>query len=97
MEHLLFYQISRAMNTIKNTKKTIIMLKSQKPPRINILGGYIAYIDADKHIELSKDYLLENWGARRAALRPYFFLSFILGSLVRYPAFLRTGLKSSSA
>ena len=32
-------------------------------------------------------YLLENCGARRAALRPYFFLSFILGSRVRKPAF----------
>ena len=30
-----------------------------------------------------RDYLLENWGALLAALRPYFFLSFILGSLVR--------------
>ncbi len=28
-------------------------------------------------------YLLLNCGARRAALRPYFFLSFILGSRVR--------------
>ena len=39
-----------------------------------------------------EDYLFENCGARRAALRPYFFLSFIRGSLVRYPADLRTGL-----
>ena len=37
-------------------------------------------------------YLFENCGARRAPLRPYFFLSFILGSLVRNPAFLRIGL-----
>ncbi len=29
------------------------------------------------------NYLLENWGARRAALRPYFLRSFILGSRVR--------------
>ena len=29
---------------------------------------------------------MENWGARRAAFRPYFFLSFILGSRVRNPA-----------
>ena len=28
----------------------------------------------------NKSQRLENWGARRAALRPYFFLSFILGS-----------------
>ena len=44
-----------------------------------------------------KTYLLENWLARRAALRPYFFLSFILGSRVRKPAFLRAGLYVSSA
>ncbi len=31
----------------------------------------------------SNPYLFENCGARRAALRPYFFLSFIRGSLVR--------------
>ncbi len=36
-------------------------------------------------------YLLENWDARLAALRPYFFLSFIRGSLVRRPAFLSIG------
>ena len=36
-------------------------------------------------------YLLENWGARRAALRPYFLRSFIRGSRVRKPAFLRIG------
>ena len=36
-------------------------------------------------------YLLENCGARRAALRPYFFLSFILGSRVRKPAAFRSG------
>ncbi len=29
------------------------------------------------------NYLLENWGARRAAFRPYFLRSFILGSRVR--------------
>ncbi len=44
-----------------------------------------------------KTYLLENWLARRAALRPYFFLSFILGSRVRKPAFLSAGLYVSSA
>ena len=46
-------------------------------------------------------YLLENWGARRAALRPYFLRSFIRGSRVRKPAFLRmarySGLTSSRA
>lgn len=44
----------------------------------------------------SKNYLFENCGARRAALRPYFFLSFIRGSRVRNPAFLRAGRSDSS-
>lgn len=42
-------------------------------------------------------YLFENCGARRAAFKPYFFLSFILGSLVRKPAFLSEGRYSSSS
>ena len=37
-------------------------------------------------------YLFENCGALRAALRPYFLRSFIRGSRVKNPAFLRTGL-----
>ena len=42
------------------------------------------------------NYLLENCGARRAPLRPYFFLSFIRGSRVSRPAFLRVGRRDSS-
>ena len=42
------------------------------------------------------NYRLLNCGARRAAFRPYFFLSFIRGSLVRKPSFFRTGLYSAS-
>ena len=42
-------------------------------------------------------YLFENCGARRAAFKPYFFLSFILGSLVKKPAFLRIGRYSSES
>ena len=42
-------------------------------------------------------YLFENCGARRAFFKPYFFLSFIRGSLVRYPAFLSVGLYSSES
>ncbi len=38
---------------------------------------------------------LENWGARRAAFRPYFLRSFIRGSRVRKPAFFSTGRFSS--
>ena len=37
-----------------------------------------------------------NWGALRAFLRPYFFLSFILGSLVTKPAFFNSDFKFSS-
>ena len=48
-------------------------------------------------MRLLANYLFENCGALRAALRPYFFLSFIRGSLVRYPAFLSAGLYSASA
>ncbi len=44
----------------------------------------------------NRNYLFENCGARLAALRPYFFLSFILGSRVRKPAFLRAGRRLSS-
>ncbi len=40
---------------------------------------------------------LLNWGARRAALRPYFLRSFIRGSRVRKPAFLRVPRSSGSA
>ena len=43
------------------------------------------------------DYLLLNCGARLAAFKPYFFLSFILGSRVRKPSFLRIALYSGSA
>ncbi len=43
------------------------------------------------------NYLFENCGALLAFLRPYFFLSFILGSLVRNPAFFKAALNSSSA
>lgn len=39
-----------------------------------------------------KTYLLENWLARRAALRPYFFLSFILESLVKKPSAFKGAL-----
>ena len=40
---------------------------------------------------LCSDYLLENCGARLAAFKPYFFLSFIRGSLVKKPAFFNAG------
>ena len=40
---------------------------------------------------------LENWGARRAAFRPYFLRSFIRGSRVRKPAAFRAARLFSSA
>ena len=48
-------------------------------------------------IVVRADYLLLNCGARRAAFKPYFFLSFILGSLVKKPAFFNVGLNSSES
>lgn len=36
-------------------------------------------------------HLLLNCGARRAAFKPYFFLSFIRGSRVKYPALFKAG------
>ena len=49
----------------------------------------------------NKTQRLENCGARRAAFKPYFFLSFILGSRVRKPAAFsvarNSGLTPSSA
>lgn len=68
---------------------------------IDILSDFIYIpflniIKKQKRRTLSFFYLLENCGARRAFFKPYFFLSFIRGSLVKYPAFLRTGLKSLS-
>src|SRR5699024_6103574 len=43
------------------------------------------------------DHLLENWGARRAFLRPYFLRSLARGSRVRRPSFLSAGRVSGSA
>ena len=44
-----------------------------------------------------KVYLFENCGAFLAFLRPYFFLSFIRGSLVKNPATFNVGLYSPLA
>jgi hypothetical protein len=48
-------------------------------------------------LKYSLDYLFENCGARRAALRPYFLRSFILGSRVRNPAFFKGVRKFSES
>jgi len=61
----------------------------KRTPRVN--SGVLPYTAIR-----SNPYLFENWGALLAAFKPYFFLSFIRGSLVRKPAFFRTGLKSPS-
>ena len=54
--------------------------------------GEAFYIHCRMAHSQRENYLFENCGALRAALRPYFLRSFILGSLVRNPAALRTGL-----
>ena len=43
------------------------------------------------------NYLFENWGARRAFFKPYFFLSLTRGSRVKKPSFLSAGRHPSSA
>lgn len=60
-----------------------------------------AYRAADKlrnyERKAFQNYLLENCGARRAFFKPYFFLSFALGSRVRNPSFLSAGRSSGCA
>ena len=73
-------------NHQKYTIYVLLITYKRKIPQAKILVG----------LKITNNYLFENCGARRAALRPYFFLSFILESLVRKPAALRTGLYSSS-
>ena len=59
-------------------KKATLLAQKKEATR---LGGFCCIV--------TTNYLLENWGARRAAFKPYFFLSFILGSRVRKPAAFR--------
>ena len=63
----------------------------KKSPKTRCFRGNLLFFD------IRLNYLFENCGARRAALRPYFLRSFILGSRVRNPAFFRIGLYSGSA
>ena len=63
----------------------------KKSPKTRCFRGNLLFFD------IRLNYLFENCGARRAALRPYFLRSFIRGSRVKNPAFLRTGLYSESA
>ena len=58
----------------------------KKSPKTRCFRGNLLFFD------IRLNYLFENCGARRAALRPYFLRSFIRGSRVKNPAFLRTGL-----
>ena len=51
---------------------------------------------SEKFARIADNQRLLNWGARRAALRPYFLRSFMRGSRVRKPAFLSTGRRLSS-
>ena len=79
------------------------------PPKVAILQEYLLskaniYINEfygrrveSQAVKRCFYYLFENCGARRAALSPYFFLSFIRGSRVRNPDFLSVALYSGSA
>ena len=77
--------------TIKNRSKT--MERHEKPSK---LFGKEKTLEPLKFQGFSSilelDQRLLNCGARRAALRPYFLRSFILGSRVRKPAALSAGL-----
>ena len=65
--------------------------KAQSTPTASVdVGGYTDF-------EAIARAQAEAEAARLAALRPYFFRSFILGSRVRYPAFFRIGRFSASA
>ena len=66
-------------------------LKNKKSKEQNFLAFRFDFV------LLFANYLFENCGARRAAFKPYFFLSFILESRVKKPAFLRAALVSGSA
>lgn len=67
-------------------RKLLNNYKRKKPPKILNFREFCVLF------EIVINYLFENCGARLAALRPYFFLSFIRGSLVKKPAFLSAGL-----
>ena len=62
----------------------------KKSPKTRCFRGNLLFSD------IRLNYLFENCGALRAALRPYFLRSFIRGSRVKNPADLRTGLYSES-
>jgi hypothetical protein len=73
-----------------------VINKSMKNPRPKPRVLRLFYMFCKRNIVGRSCYLLENCGARRAPFKPYFFLSFILGSLVRKPAFLSAGRSSPS-
>ena len=86
----LFSKVFHPTNELKLSLPQFTQFSRQKTPQTLSLRGLKYFF------ELRTDYLFENCGALLAFLRPYFFLSFILGSLVRKPAFLRAGLYSPS-
>ena len=86
----------------RHTFATMMNNADANKTSIKKIMGHNSYVTTEKiytHKDLynSKYYLFENCGALLAFLRPYFFLSFILGSLVKKPAFFNSGLKLSSA
>ena len=70
-------------------------MQRKTPETLHFRGCCVLLFCISRMIRIN--YLFENCGALRAALRPYFLRSFIRGSRVRNPAALRTGLYSASA
>ena len=81
--------------TIKNRSKT--MERHEKPSKISGHEKTLKPLRFQGFLMIStRDQRLLNCGARRAALRPYFFRSFILGSRVSRPAFFSVPRSSGS-
>ena len=66
-------QNNKRFNRTSHLYYTLFIQKTDKIPKTYMFWG----------LKYSICHLLENCGARRAALRPYFLRSFILGSRVR--------------
>lgn len=58
-------------------------------------GLSIALLPYGRNPKDKSHYLFENWDALLAFFKPYFFLSFIRGSLVRNPAAFKGALNAS--
>lgn len=67
-----------------SVKLQIVLIQAKKKTSDKIRG--FAVFDFPTSVACRHNYLFENWEAFLAFFRPYFFLSFILESLVRNPA-----------